>query len=240
MINLIINELINIFGRKKTKIFLLLEFVLVFICYFFFINSSFAMHLEKNNFINYVLDGSIAGFVVICVSIILTSDIIVSEFSQGTIRQILIRPKSRFEILFSKIIAIYLLVILQYLILLIPSLIIGYFAFDVVNFNSIITNFMNNAFIGIVISTSLSIMIGLITYSTAISVVIPIGLYCIGQTLSYTTVFHPIYKYYIYYYVNYPLSQTEQSIVFISFLTFLYFIIFIIISFITFQYRDVK
>lgn len=240
MISLVINELINIFGRKKTRVLLILEFILVFICYYFFINSPFVMHLEKYNFVNYILEGSIASFIIICISVIFTNDIIVSEFSQGTIRQILIRPKSRFEILLAKIITIIILVIVQYLILLIPSLIIGYFVFSVVNFSSIITNFMNDGFIGIVISVSLTIMIGLITCSTAISVAIPIGLYCIGQTLSYTSVFHSIYKYYIYYYIDYPLSLTGQSMLFITFLTFLYFSIFTVISFIIFHYRDIK
>lgn len=240
MISLIINELINAFGRKKTQILLILEFILVFICYYFFINSPFILHLEKHNFINYVLEGSIASFIIVCVSIIFTNDIIVGEFSQGTIRQILIRPKSRFEILLAKMIAIAILVIIQYLILLTPSLIIGYFVFCVVNFGSIVTHFMNDGFIGILISVSLTIMIGVITCSTAISVAIPIGLYCFGQMLSYTSVFHSIYKYYVYYYVDYPLRYTGQSMKFISFVVFSYFIIFTIISFIVFQYREIK
>lgn len=240
MISLIINELINIFGRKKTKIFLLLEFILVFICYYFYINSPSMMHVEKHNFVNYILESSIVGFVVICASIIFTNDIIVGEFSQGTIRQILIRPKSRFEILLAKIITIIILVIVQYLILLVPSLIIGHFIFNVVNFSSIITNFINDGFVGIVVSVSLTIMIGVITCSIAISVAIPIGLYCFGQMLSYTSVFHLIYKYYVYYYVDYPLRYTGQSMKFISFVVFSYFIIFTIISFIVFQCREIK
>lgn len=238
MFNLIKNEFINILSRKKTKILLILEVVIVFISYYLIRNSEL-ISKSNFNFINYILNSSLTTLSAICISIIFTSEIIVLEYSKGTIRQILIRPKSKLEIFLSKLITIILLLIIQYILILIPTLLISYFKLGTLNLHTAIYQFLNQSIVGIIISISLSIMLGIITYSIAISTVVPIAFYCLGQMLSYS-VFHSFYKYYIYYYVDYPITMTKQSPLFVSLLVCAYFLVFMFISFFLFSYRDIK
>ena len=132
MIKLVQNELIKINTRKSTHVYTCLILLFALIGGIVYSQLSEA----KTNW-EYMNDLAIAGGVVITLfAVIIASSTIAAEFSDGTIKQLLIRPHSRQSILLSKFIAIILYSLLWIAIYILSTLITGWIFFGLGSFSA--------------------------------------------------------------------------------------------------------
>lgn len=116
MSRLIQNEFVKLWFRRSTLVFILLT--VIFGLGFAYLCSSLEL-VSDGSYYFYNL-GGITSLINLFI-VILASTIVASEFSQGTIKFLLIRPFSRTQILLSKIITAFIMAILLTLLLFITS-----------------------------------------------------------------------------------------------------------------------
>ena len=225
MINLIINELTILLARRKYRIFFYI-LIAVNILTLFLINNGMAYHSEKNfDFVNYIINISFANVLILCFSIILTSEIFGLEYTKGTIRNLLVTPTKRFNILLAKFITVIIYAFVQYLIIFIFSIILNLlFEHTEFNLSYILNVFINRNLLALIFSIVICMFLVIYTKSISISSVVAIVMYFIGHILSYS-VFNSIRKYYIYTYINIVIPSNEVVHAFI--LSIMYLLIFI-------------
>lgn len=132
MIKLVQNELIKINERKSTHVYTCLIFLFALIGGIVYSQ----MNETKTNW-EYMNDLAIAAGVFITLfAVIIASSTIAAEFSDGTIKQLMIRPYSRQSILVSKFIAIILYSLLWIAIYILSTLITGWIFFGIGSFSA--------------------------------------------------------------------------------------------------------
>lgn len=129
MFKLVKNEILKLHARKGTYMFIgflvALEIVSVFaIRSWLPIKERFASYLSFTNMTFEMVTTLVTIF-----GIALATRIISEEFQKGTIKQLLIRPRKRITILFSKYITTILTVIFSCFISLVVSMLIGFIIF---------------------------------------------------------------------------------------------------------------
>lgn len=232
MINLLKNELTILIHRKKYKIFLIILLAITIISTFL-LNTNRLLHATKNfNFINYIINISFANILILCFSIILTSEIFGLEYNNGTLKNLLVTPNKKTTIFISKIFTVLIYILIQYIILLIFSILLNLlFEKTPFNFSYILGVFINRNLLAIIISVALSTFLINYTKSISIAAITPIILYFIGSELSYS-IFSSIRSYFLYSYVNVPIESNQYLHVII--LSSIYVIILFALSLIKF------
>lgn len=198
--------------------------------------------------------------VVTLVSIIVSSSIVSTEFSQGTIKMLLSRPVNRWKILTSKYVTVLLFSLLATVVIFIAG-VIGAFIFfpgateSVLAFNdkeiamsavwgkSLYLTFL--ALINTMIISTLAFMIGTVFRSTSLAIGISIFLYFTGNMIVFFLERYKIAKYILF--ANSDLTQYETgyqmlentTMAFSVGVIIVYAIIFLVLSFLSFTKRDV-
>ncbi|OOR05854.1 ABC transporter permease [Bacillus cereus] len=129
MLHLIQNEFLKLHAKKSMYIFIGMLVVLELVAIFAFkpwvpSEERFASFLSFSN--------TIFGMITMLTTIFgitLASRTITDEFQKGTIKQLLIRPRKRIAILFSKYITVLLVVIVVCIISLVVSMLMGFIVF---------------------------------------------------------------------------------------------------------------
>ncbi|MCU5181893.1 ABC transporter permease [Bacillus toyonensis] len=129
MFKLVKNEMLKLHARKSIYMFIgflvALEIVSVFaIRSWLPMKERFASYLSFTN-----MTFAMVAFLVTIFGIALATRIISDEFQKGTIKQLLIRPRKRITILFSKYITTILAMIVVCIISLVASMLIGFVFF---------------------------------------------------------------------------------------------------------------
>lgn len=219
---------------------------------------------------NYTLQNSIGTYIVIIVLVIvIVAGVMISEeFNKGTIKLLLVRPYSRTKILMSKLIAVFITILITTIFIILLQLIIGGFVYrfstyflNLVQFDlttsSIVT--MNIfAYLGFIFVCKLPILILIGTLAFALStlslnsplaIALPIFGYMGSEMINLVAVSYGWN--WIKYFVtsNWDLSQylfggvplfSNMSIEFSITICAIYFVIMLVTSVITFKKRNIK
>ena len=219
---------------------------------------------------NYTLKNSIGTYIVIIVLVIvIVAGVMISEeFNKGTIKLLLVRPYSRTKILMSKLIAVFITMIITTLFIILLQLIIGGFVYgfstyfmNVVQFDltssSIVT--MNIfAYLGLIFVCKLPILIligtlafalSTLSLNSPLSIALPIFGYMGSEMINLVAVSYGWN--WIKYFVtpNWDLSQylfggtplfSNMSVEFSVTICAIYFVIMLVCSIITFKKRNIK
>ena len=219
---------------------------------------------------NYTLQNSIGTYIVIIVLVIvIVAGVMISEeFNKGTIKLLLVRPYSRTKILMSKLIAVFITMLITTILIILLQLIIGGFVYgfntyfmNVVQFDltssSIVT--MNIfAYLGLIFVCKLPILILIGTLAFALStlslnsplaIALPIFGYMGSEMINLVAVSYGWN--WIKYFVtpNWDLSQylfggtplfSNMSVEFSITICAIYFVIMLVCSIITFKKRNIK
>lgn len=172
MKNLIHNELIKINARKSTQVYTVL------IALFALIGGLVYTQLNdtKTNW-EYMNDFAIAGGVVITLfAVIIASSTVAAEFSDGTIKQLLIRPYSRQSILLSKFIASIVYSLGWILTFIAAAFITGWIFFGIGSFSEEITEGSKIVKVGVQFFTKMLYLVPGLLLFTAIAFMLSIVL----------------------------------------------------------------
>lgn len=202
MYKLLINEFKIILSKKKYLIF---YFIILSIAVLTTIglNKGLLYHnLNKFDYVNYILNISLANVLILCFCLILSSEIFGYDYNKGTIKNLMMLPIAKINILFSKILTIIIYLISQYVVLFIYAIITNaMFENSNLNFSYIFNYFLQSNLIPIIASILICLFLIIYTKSISISTIIPIVLYFIGNVLSNYLPAN-VEKFYIYSYFN--------------------------------------
>jgi len=184
--------------------------------------------------------GQFLAFIVI----ICTAGIVAREHNQGTIKFLLIRPRSRSMILASKYVTVLLCALLLTLLSLIVSYVAGGFIFGFQSDSVGLQDILRAGFFGYiftVIYSTLTFLVGILFRSTGAA--IGVGLFSV--TLSGLTIPRSFYKYMLF--VNSDLSVYDNagpplpgmSLGFSAGMLALYGVVLLAVAFLVFRKRDV-
>lgn len=223
------------------------------------------------NDIQPVQDRSLWGFVegaiglislIALFSIVMGGKIVANEFSEGTIKLLLIRPSKRWKILLSKYIAVIGYTLLMLLVLLVVSILVGgtLFSFKgagtpfLTNSSGIITEVNMIAHIvqlyglqciNLVMMVTLAFMISTVFRNSAMAIGIGVFLLTVGSTITMLLLRFNWSKYILFANTNLNQYIDGQPLVkgmtmkFSIIVLIVYFIIFNVISYIGFTKRDI-
>ncbi|NLK95344.1 MAG: ABC transporter permease subunit [Clostridiales bacterium] len=208
-------------------------------------------------------DSSILSVIVIILSLIIASESVAGEYSQGTIKLLLIRKAKRWEVLLSKYIHVVIWGALLTLIMLITSFIVNLFFYDlsfsnqinlvinqgeVVEKSQIIYLLQNylSILLELIIYISLAFMVSVIIKSSSIAITISMGMLLIGPSLAmYLADKFEWIKYSLFtntdiiQYIDMSPTVNGTTMGFSLCILAVYFIVFHICSFFIFTKRDV-
>lgn len=213
-------ELKNIFKKKKTTIFLIIEFVFILFMYLIIKKYSWYDGMPDFNLFSYLINESFANILIIGFTMFFTVEIAMPDNFKK------VKEIGLTKIITSKLIVIAIMVIIQYIVILIPSLIIALSQQGSANISIGFYGLLNQSLLGIIISISFSFMIEIVTESKVAAVTIPMIFYMIGNTLSYST-FHGIRNYFIYSYVGNGIDvcRLNTPLTYILAMTIIYIIV---------------
>ena len=198
--------------------------------------------------------------IVTLLTIIVSSGIVSTEFSQGTIKMLLSRPVSRWKILTSKYLTVILFCLLATAVTYASSVLGAYIFFPGATESTFVfldtqlatstawgksLYLMFLAFINVVVISTLAFMLGTVFRSTSIAIGISIFLYFTGGMIVMFLSDYAIAKYILFAHTN--LTQYETGYVMFDDLTMpfsiavitVYSVIFLALSFTSFIKRDV-
>lgn len=240
------------------------------------VKNTFKKNLQTNEYrikndIKPIQDKSLWGFVesaislislIALFSIIMGGKIVANEFSEGTIKLLLIRPSKRWKILLSKYIAVIGYTLLMLLVLLLISFVVGGTLFS---FKGASTPFLTNSSgvitevnmiahivqlyglqcINLVMMVTLAFMISTVFRNSAMAIGIGVFLLSVGNTVTMLLLRYNWSKYILF--ANTDLSQYIDGVPLVKGMTMqfsiivliVYFIVFNIISYIGFTKRDI-
>lgn len=192
MNSLIQNELIKIYEKKSAWIYKIIIFLIVLIG-----GIIYQQALVGNSNWHFMNDFAIGGGVLVTLfAVIVSSSNISAEFSDGTIKQLLIRPHRRGIILLSKYIAVLIYSLILTLTFMAATFIVGWFLFGSGSFTTeiLVGNkmmyigeqyFLKMLYLvpGLVIFTTISFMLSTFFKNQAIAVGISIFTLFISATI---------------------------------------------------------
>lgn len=177
--DLVINENVKLYKRPRGLVLLCLlitmNFLVALVMKYIFTGTNFTFW-DLLNVSTYLI------FVLNFICIIVAGDIVSSEYSQGTIKMLLIRPASRLKVLMAKYVAVILFVFLVVFVHLLSTIIFGstlFYSSIMILDDSFILRIITNYFFGcieLVIIASFAMMLSVLTKSSVFSVSVPIFL----------------------------------------------------------------
>ena len=219
---------------------------------------------------NYALQNSMSTYIVVVVLIvvIIAGVMISEEFNKGTIKLLLVRPYSRTKILLSKLIAVFITMIITTIFVTLLQLIVGGFVygfgtyfmnvvqFDLVSNSIVVMNMF--AYLGLIFICKLPILILIGTLAFALSalslnsplaIALPIFGYMGSEVINLVALSYGWN--WIKYFVtpNWDLSQylfggspmfSNMSVEFSITICAIYFVIMLVASIVTFKKRNIK
>ncbi|MGH1329102.1 ABC transporter permease [Bacillus pretiosus] len=186
MINLIKNELMKIFVKKNTYIFLTVLLTLQ-VATAFIIKSWLPTAERFSSYVTFTqFNFMIIAMLVTIFSISLMVKSIADEFQQGTIKQLLIRPKTRVAILLSKYFAMLITVVMFIVAALLVSMLVGgiRFGWTAGDFTlAILFKIVLYEFVPIVFYITLALMLASIITTTILPVTITMFIFLLQSTI---------------------------------------------------------
>ena len=185
-LNLVMNESVKIYKRPRgvalLSLIIIMNFLAAIVMKYIFTDTNFTFW-DHFNVSSYLI------FVLIFVAIIVSGDIVSSEFSQGTIKLLLLRPASRMKILLSKFIAVMLFATLIALIHIASTAAFGsvFFYSTVFSFEA---SFIGNlflkyvfGFVEVAIIATFALTLSVVTRSSVFSISFPTFIVLSGKLL---------------------------------------------------------
>ncbi|NDI36401.1 ABC transporter permease [Chengkuizengella sediminis] len=246
MFNLVRNENMKIYKKVQTWVMVGLLLFMQLVMALFVKDSGFT-------WLTFADLSSYLTSIIAIYAIVVASGIVASEFSNGTIKLLLIRPFSRTKILTSKYIAVLIYIVFLILFNLISSIIIGFLFFGNATSNSefslgsILQNYGFTS-IELIMTITFSFMISSIFRSSVLSIILSIIIHFFSSTVvSFLSLLNYQFgKYFLYsntdlrQYLNGNEPKFEgMSLGFSITVLIVYFILFILISQYVFKKRDV-
>lgn len=242
--NLILNEWLKI-SKKRTFFipYLLLVLLCVLVGYLVHSMSSdmFASGYEFSAAM--LLSNGIGQFITI-LALIGTAGIVSKEYSQGTIKFLLIRARSRTTILASKYVVVLIYALTLAVIAMIVVFATGSLWFGLkggeAGIREMFTSLMYNS-VSTVIYVTLAFMIGILTTSTGVT----IGVTMFALMIDKLTISNELYKYFLFpnlnlaAYENGGAPMPRMTLTFSIVMLALYTCVFLLIGFSVFRRRDV-
>lgn len=242
--NLVLNEWIKLSKKRSFFVAYALLIVLPFLVGYIVHSVAADLFTTGPAFAAEMMMPTAIGQVLSILVIIGTAGIVTKEYSQGTIKFLLIRARSRTAILASK----YLTVLLYALSLTVVTTLAVYasgsvwfgMGGDTLGIGDVLTSVLYNS-VYLVMYTALAFMIGILTTSTGVT----IGSTMFAITISNLIIFRDFYKYVLFPNMNLaayegggapiPGMTLHFSILVLS----VYFILFLLAGFMVFRRRDV-
>jgi ABC-2 type transport system permease protein len=242
--NLIVNEWLKLF-KKRTffvphMLLILLSLLIGYIVY----TVSPEMFGSAYDFSALMLHSQGIGQVITILAIIGTAGIVSKEYSQGTIKFLLIRARSRTAILASKYVVVLLYALTLAVIAMLAVFASGGIWFGVaggeVGVSEVLTSLMYNS-VSTVVYVTLAFMIGIVTTSTGVTIGATMFMLMIDKVI----IFRDFYKYVLF--PNLNLAAYEgggapmpgMTLSFSIVMLVLYTVVFLLIGFSVFRRRDV-
>ncbi|OKP91768.1 hypothetical protein A3844_01195 [Paenibacillus helianthi] len=242
--NLVLNEWLKLSKKRTFFVAYALLIVLPFLVGYIVHSVAAELFASGPAFAAEMMMPTAIGQVVSILVIIGTAGIVTKEYSQGTIKFLLIRARSRTAILASK----YMTVLLYALSLTVVTTIAVYASGSVwfgmdgdrLGIGDVLTSVLYNS-VYLVMYTALAFMIGILTTSTGVT----IGSTMFAITISNMVIFRDFYKYVLFPNMNLaayegggapiPGMTLHFSILVLS----VYFVLFLLAGFMVFRRRDV-
>lgn len=260
MISLVVNELVKIYAKKSSWIYKIL--ILIGITITGIVYRNINIDTTDWQFVNsIIIDASI---LLILFGVIVSSSIVSTEFTSGTIKQLLIRPQKRWRILLSKYIATMIYNLILTVVYIGIIIFIGMLLFDSGSFNEKIVGLagdnevlLGNHIIlkvlyllpGLLMIYTVSFMLSILFKNQSIAVGVGIFTLFFSAAMGEVTVAiaekYAWAKFMIFPYLDLTVFTTQDKILdsitlpmSLGILT-IYYAIFMIISFLNFSKRDV-
>ncbi|NBI28391.1 ABC transporter permease [Chengkuizengella marina] len=247
MLNLVRNENMKIY--KKVQTWVMIGLLVI-------IQLLMALVIRDTEFtwIHFAEISSYLTSIITIYAIVLASSIVASEFSNGTIKLLLIRPVNRSKILTSKYIAILLYIAFLMLLNIVSSIIIGFLFFEKstanseISFISVLQNYGFTS-IELIMTITFSFMISSIFRSNVLAIILSFMIHFFSYIVVDILVLkdYELGKYFLY--SNTDLRQylngnepvfEGMSLGFSIGVLVVYFVLFIFISQYVFKKRDVS
>ncbi|RAL26895.1 ABC transporter permease [Thermoflavimicrobium daqui] len=234
--NLIQNELMKFFVRKRTWVYFIIFYSIPFLfilIYFFKTGSAW-----QKSFIDFALVFQLS-FIGIYTTI-LAATTVAEEYVNGTIKQLLIRPYSRTNVLLSKYFAVFLMLLFQLIgTYLIAYILTWFFTIEKVYFSLFIRDLLYALILQTVYMT-IAFMIATLTRKSALAIALTIFLQLTQGLSSFINMFYPfLSKYYLFGLLNLGQLPEGVSLAWAILVIAIYYIIFILVTFQAFSRRDV-
>ncbi|MDQ0175175.1 ABC transporter permease [Bacillus chungangensis] len=251
MISLIRNEMMKIFSRASSWIYMLIIVAVVFLFGLVFRGDPILGKGTETTW-DFMHISIMIGMLVTLFSVIVSSGNVAAEFSRGTIKQLLIRPHARWKILLSKYIAVTIYSFLLLLVLYLSSYLIGSILFEKAAFAASESFFQKAALYvpSLIISTAIAFMLSTLFRNQALAVGVGIFVLWISSTLNSLLILlmHKFawVKLLIFSHMNLTVYATQPELISGVNLTFsiivlsCYYFIFMLLTFFFFQKRDVS
>lgn len=241
-VKLILNELKKWVSEKKFIIFIAINLLLtVGLALVIKYNGKENLPANALDFAYSAL--GLIGNIVVILTIIYAGEMIPREFSQGTIKQLMIRPYSRTSILLSKYITVLILGLIQYVEIFVVAFIAGGILFGFSGGTveaGFWTQFSHEILIRFIFGVTIAFMIGVLTRVSSIAISVGLVLQLAGSLIGMllATYLPKLYDYYLYSVINLDKLPSGESMTKASIILVVYFIIFMGITFISFNKRD--
>lgn len=249
--NLIVNENIKLYGRVSTWIMMVVG-ILLFIL--FTIGIEPWSEYNKNDFMQLIIQ---LKNLIMIFAITIAGSIVASEHSEGTIKLLLIRARSRWKILLSKWVTLQLFAILQLLIIGVLGFLIAIFSgiteysIEIMSGRSYsIPVLLTIAYYEILVFSTLSFMLATLFRIQSVAFGITVFIYFVGSILSLGLLDEKWFKFTIFANTNLVSSYMYRGVdqffgpVHVAFsnstlILLTHLIVFLIASFWVFEKRDI-
>lgn len=126
MINIVKNEIIKLFGRRKIQIFVLVLIILtLFNLGTALITNAKISGLSYGQIFPLTLFTSVSSIIIPIFIIILVTSLVTDEYADGSLKLLLLRQASRRKVLSGKMIAITFIILVQLLLLMVMGYVLG-------------------------------------------------------------------------------------------------------------------
>lgn len=241
---LILNEWFK-FSKKRTFLIPYLLLILLPLLIGYIIHSVAGdMFASALSFSTEMLQPTGIGQALTILVVIGTAGVVSKEYSQGTIKFLLIRARSRWEILASKYVAVLLYALTLTIVTVAATYAAGMVWFGISGGESVFSDMLMSVLYGMVYTTvylTLAFMLGILTTSTGVT----IGITMFAITLDNIVIFKNFYKYVLFpnlklaAYENGGAPMPGMTLTFSIVMLAAYMILFLLAGFMVFKRRDV-